>query len=281
MLAADLSTDFDKGAFLAKIALEGEGPVRCAGCCMRRGVERTVSVSERARGGRTPPGRNSYPQQVQTSESRTLIGRFFIDLRRALRLTLPQAAYYVQVHPDIIEVLETGQIEQLPPWPETARIVMVYASMAGVDGRPVLQAIANMLSDLTPAAPEEAQWSKPSARTPAEASRSASQSSGRFRRAGSALASGAKRLPQGAMHQIRQRPQRALYALSLPLALLLLLLHTSIFNLIARPFSSTVRSVSVYFQEHFSPVRDGLRYIEVDDPRSRRADKLQITSGSY
>jgi hypothetical protein len=83
------------------------------------------------------------------------------------------------------------------------------------------------------------------------------------------------------MHQIRQRPQRALYALSLPLALLLLLLHTSIFNLIARPFSSTVRSVSVYFQEHFSPVRDGLRYIEVDDPRSRRADKLQITSGSY
>ena len=104
---------------------------------------------------------------------------------------------------------------------------------------------------------------------------------GHFRRAGSAIASGAKRFPQGAMDQIRQRPQRALYAVSLPLGLLLLLLNTSVFALVAKPFSSTVRSVSVYFQVHFAPVRDGLRYIEVDDPRLRRADKLRISSGSY
>ena len=47
-----------------------------------------------------------------------MVARFFIDLRRALRLTLPQAAHYVQVHPEVIETLETGQIEYLPPWPK-------------------------------------------------------------------------------------------------------------------------------------------------------------------
>ena len=40
-------------------------------------------------------------------------------------------------------------------------------------------------------------------------------------------------------------------------------------------------AMSVYFQEHFAPVQDGLRWIEVSDPRSRRTDKLQIAGGSY
>ena len=64
-------------------------------------------------------------------ESRALVARFFIDLRQALRLTLPQAAHYVQVHPEVIETLETGQIEFLPPWAETTRVVPRWrASMA-------------------------------------------------------------------------------------------------------------------------------------------------------
>jgi hypothetical protein len=234
---------------------------------MRRGVGRSVSVSGRER---TERSRDDYSQQVQVMESRALVARFFIDLRQALRLTLPQAAHYVQVHPEVIETLETGQIEFLPPWAETTRVVLTYASMAGVDGRPALNAIAGLLAVLSNPAPI-GQKSKPNA----------AEAGGHFRRAGSAIASGAKRFPQGAMDQIRQRPQRALYAVSLPLGLLLLLLNTSVFALVAKPFSSTVRVVSVYFQEHFAPVRDGLRYIEVDDPRLRRADKLQIGSGSY
>ncbi len=236
---------------------------------MRRGVGRSVSVSGRARSERTERSRNDGSQQIQISESRALVARFFIDLRRALRLTLPQAAHYVQVHPEVIETLETGQIEYLPPWSETARIVLTYSSMAGVDGGPVLNAIGGLLAVLAqPAVTEAPKAARPEPR-------------GHFRRAGSAIASGAKRLPQDAIHQIRQRPQRALYALSLPLGLVLVMLHTSVFALVAKPFSAAVSSVSVYFQVHFAPVRDGLRYIEVDDPRSRRGDKLRISSGSY
>ncbi len=236
---------------------------------MRRGVERNVAVGGRAQRAPTPRGRSDFSQQVQISNNRELIARFFADLRRALRLTLPQAAYYLQVRPEIIEALETGQVEYLPPWPETARIVMTYASMASVDGRPALNAIGGLLTELARLAEVESQISGYASRA------------GGLMRAGSAIANGAMRLPQQAMQEMRHRPQRALYALSLPLGLLLLMLHGSVFDVVSRPFGATVRWVSGYFQEHFAPVRDGMRYIEVDDPRSRRADKLRIGGGSY
>ena len=234
---------------------------------MRRGVGRNVSVGGRVRVERTARDRSEFSNQVQVSHDRELIARFFTDLRRALRLTLPQAAYHLQVHTSMIEALETGQVEYLPPWPQTVQIVMGYASMAGIDGRPALNAIGNLIVMLQPT-PEKS----PASEGPHAGSH--------FLRAGSAIANGARRLPMDAMHQIRQRPQRALYALSLPL-FILLFLHASIFEVVAQPFSSAVQHVSVYFQEHFAPVQDGLRWIDVSDPRSRRTDKLQIAGGSY
>jgi hypothetical protein len=177
-----------------------------------------------------------------------------------------------------METLETGQVEYLPPWPETAAIVMTYAAMAGFNGRPVLNALGGLISELSiqvpaPAAPVRQPGRQP--RSPR------GQARGHFVRAGSAIASGAIRFPQEAMRQVRQRPQRALYALSLPLGLFLLTLHSSLIDTMAKTFGSAVRWTSVYFQEHFAPVRDGMRYIDVDDPRARRADKLQTGDPSY
>ena len=244
---------------------------------MRRGVERSVSVQVR----------NAAPQHVQAAESRALITRFFIDLRQALRLTVPQAAQYLQVRLEVVEALETGQVEYLPPWQETAAIVMTYTSMADVNGRPALNAISGLISYLSSSAPPVMQQPVFRERPRAEPTPRASPSPNRapnlvcrnFMRAGSAIANGARRLPQEAFDQVRRRPQRALYALSLPL--FGLLLHSSIFETVAKPFGSAVRWVSTYFQEHYGPMRDGMRYIEVDDPRSRRGDKLRISGGSY
>jgi hypothetical protein len=219
---------------------------------------------------RTARDRGEFSNQSQVAQVRQLIARFFMDLRHALRLTLPQAAYYLQVPTNVIEALETGQAEYLPPWPQTAQIVMAYTSMAGIDGRPVLKAIGNLIVMLQPA-PQEPEEKHAGY---------ASQAGGHFLRAGSVIANGARRLPKDAIHQIRERPQRALYALSLPF-FVLLFFHASIFQVVAQPFSSAVSHVSVYFQEHFAPVRDGLRWIDVNDPRSRRSDKLQIAGGSY
>lgn len=240
---------------------------------MRRGVGRNVSVSGRVQVAHTGRGRGGQSPQQMNPDNRGLIARFFLDLRRTLRLTLPQAAYYLQVRTEVIEALETGQVEDLPPWPETARLVMTYAAVAGVDGRPVLNAIGGLLSEFQEGA---------SQRQRQQTMGYAAQAGGHFMRAGSMIANGAKWLPKDAMDQMRRRPERALYALSVPLlGVLLVMLHMSIFDMVSRPFGSTVRWVSAYFQEHFAPVHDGFRYVEVDDPRSRRADKLQIGGGSY
>lgn len=244
--------------------------MRSAGLCMRRDVGRNVSVGGRARVERVAHDRREFSNHIQVSNDRELIARFFMDLRRALRLTLPQAAYYLKVQTNVIEALETGQVESLPPWQQTVQIVMGYTAMAGVDGRPVLSAIGNLIMMLQPS-PEEPEDYAPDHEVP---------SGGHFFKAGSAIASGARRLPKDAIHQIRERPQRALYALSLPL-LVLLFFHASVLQVVAQPFSSVVGHVSVYFQEHFAPVQDGLRRIDVNDPRSRRTDKLRIAGGSY
>ena len=285
---------------------------------MRRGVGRNVSVGSHERGPAIQ-GRYDASLQAQT-ESRALIARFFIDLRQALRLTVPQAAHYLAVRPEFVEALETGQVEYLPAWSETSAIIMTYTSMAGVNGRPVLNAVGTLLTHISvpaapaalpqleyrPAAPQfyeephplvrqpyppvpqpreqlpARQISRPTQVAEADAAQSRLANSSRnLLRAGSAIASGARRLPQEAIDSVRARPQRALYALSLPLGLLFILMHSSIFATISKPFSLGVQWVSTYMQEHYGPVRDGLRYIEVDDPRTRRGDKLQITGGSY
>ncbi|MFA5957720.1 helix-turn-helix domain-containing protein [Hyphomicrobium sp.] len=261
------------------------------------------------------------------AESRALIARFFIDLRQALRLTVPQAAHYLAVRPEVVEALETGQVEYLPPWPETSGIIMTYTSMAGVSGRPVLNAIGTLFTQLSVAAappqapvrsslpylhqpmqpqqqryPAAPQYAMPQQQQPFPARQKPQrtvapqtepdiarsgliESSRNLLRAGSAIANGARRLPQEALDrvrdQVRTRPQRALYALSLPLGLVVITMHSSIFATISAPFGMAVQWGSTYIQEHYGPVRDGMRYIEVDDPRSRRADKLRIGGGSY
>jgi len=291
---------------------------------MRRGVGPSVSVGGYHR-GQPIQGRHDASLQAQ-AESRALIARFFIDLRQALRLTVPQAAHYLAVRPEFVEALETGQVEHLPAWSETSAIIMTYTSMAGVNGRPVLSAVGNLLTLLSvPAAPQNqfpaivqrrqglqpqltyeghgayqqpayvaprAQpqpQAYPMRQLPPPANRSGSDGSGsrlaassrNLMRAGSAIADGARRFPQEAIRSVRARPQRALYALSLPLGLLLITMHSSIFSTVAKPFNVAVQWVSSYMQEHYGPIRDGMRYIEVDDPRTRRADKLRITGGSY
>ncbi len=278
---------------------------------MRRDVGRSVAAGsyerERQIHGRYDAPVSAASMQSQ-AESRALIARFFIDLRQALRLTVPQAAHYLAVRTEIVEALETGQVEYLPAWPEMSAIIMTYTSMAGVNGRPVLNAIGTLFTQLSaPAAPEPylqpmpqqqyqmAQHQMPSRRPASAQDRPIRQagiepdiaryglsvSSRNLLRAGSAIANGARRLPQEAFDQVRRRPQRALYAVSLPIGLLLILMHSSIFTTISHPFSMGVQWVSTYFQEHYGPVRDGMRYIEVDDPRTRRADKLRIGGGSY
>lgn len=179
-------------------------------------------------------------------------------------------------------------------WSETSRVVIAYTALAGIDGRPVLAALADTIrrSSNVPmlAAPSEqrsapqpsstfavAYAGQPAVAVPAKPATVPPVR--KFFAAGSAIANGAKRLPAGALEQVRLRPQRALYAVSLPLGIVLLLLNTSAleaaFSNVPRPVARVAQDVRSYFQVQFAPVREGLRWIEVDDPRRRRSDKLR------
>jgi hypothetical protein len=207
--------------------------------------------------------------QITPQQWRSNISRLFFDLRNALRITPHQAAAHLLTAPDVIAALETGQFEMLPKWPETARIVMAYTALAGIDGRPVLGALADVLRNS--AAVAQAQQTQ---RVPGQ----------RLRQAGTAFANGAKKLPGDAIRKARERPDRAFYAVSMPLGFVLLMLNTSAlqaaFDHVPRPVARMAGSVRQFFQVQFAPVHEGMRWIEVDDPRRRRGDKLQQTSQS-
>jgi hypothetical protein len=104
------------------------------------------------------------------------------------------------------------------------------------------------------------------------------QSVVRLRQAGVVLVEGARRLPLEAMNQARERPARTFYAVSLPMCLILLMLNTSAlqgaFTMVGGPLAKFATSLRETIAVQFAPVREGLRWIEVEDPRSRRSDRL-------
>lgn len=197
------------------------------------------------------------------------LAKFFQDLRTYLGVTQQQAAAHLMTLPQVIDALEKCHLRLVPPWPELSRIVMAYAAWAQVDGRPILAALASEL---------RRQQSPPPPARPASLSPHFRQSVHMLRHAGASLAEGAKRLPKEAMHQARERPVRTFYTVSLPMALLLLALNSAtvsaFFGRVASPFASTAMSIRDSLSVQFAPVREGLRWIEVEDPRSRRGDKL-------
>ncbi len=254
---------------------------------------------------------------AQANHVRAGIAQLFLDLRTSLGASCGQLAAHLGTYTGVIEALESGRFELLPHWPETARIVMAYTALARIDGRPVLSALSAVVQaplqrDLVPRAllpqitppqvspqpdietlapqtyarqsyahePSEQPSDHADAAHRIARERSAPRMQAeRLRVAGAAFATGAKRLPAGALRHARERPDRAFYAVSLPLAVVVLLLNTSVLqaaiNHVPRPVSRMVQEARQYFQVQFAPVREGLRWIEVDDPRRRRGDKLR------
>ncbi|MEQ1671006.1 MAG: helix-turn-helix domain-containing protein [Hyphomicrobium sp.] len=242
---------------------------------MRQGVgagfPQQSGRSDRPGGGVRAPVHAAAPAAA-SAQSRANIARLFFDLRAALQATPQQAAAQLMTRPETVLALETGHFEAMPHWPEAARIVMAYTALAGIDGRPVLSAMAEVLRESAASQP-----APPQAALPAQGHHHFPVD--RLRQAGSALAHGAIRLPADALKQVRERPERALYAVSLPLGIVLLLLNTSAlqaaFDHVPRPVARMAQDVRQFFQEKFAPVREGMRWIEVDDPRRRRGDKLR------
>lgn len=244
--------------------------------------------------------------------------QLFAGLRKVLNLSLDAAADLLATEPNVIIALETGQIEALPPWPETQRLVSAYTGLAGCDPGPVLSILRAELDtrrndgSRTTGAPitEFSDNSAPPAFLAGGPTPKTSEVPDDVQPAGPRWRKGrgGRPVPIGnaLVDQEGQRP-RLQYSLSATglgrgvvrglatlvvnrgarIALLSLLLVAGIiFGLcqptfvsilssrLPDPMSRGLRSVHDYLLVRFAPEREGLRWIEVDDPRARRTDKL-------
>jgi hypothetical protein len=206
------------------------------------------------------------------------VAHFFRDLRGALRLTPEQAAHALATRVDIIAAFEQGHVGALPPWPETCRIVRTYAGFARLDPRPIL----HQLEQLTMMAPRQPmpQAAKPRARpaVPREGGHTAAVG-----RMGNRAAQ-ATRAFRDALNDRAGRPGMALFTVTMGIALILLVTQTAVLEAAVGQLPPSmkrfVRGAQDYVIVQFAPVRDGLRWIDVDDPRTRRGDKLQTAAQS-
>ena len=223
-----------------------------------------------AGGGNGARPAQAHPAEA-TSQVRADVAKFFFDLRRTIGASAPQAAQQLKTSVSVIAALERADVSELPPWVETQRIVMGYADWAGIDGRPVLTALGILA--------KEAEQRRLTAQQAAAVRPAVNASSERLRQVRLALADGARRLPMEAYNHARERPVRTFYALSMPLALLLLTLHPHFFRDVGsvayKPFKSAVVSVGDMWAVSFAPRREGLKWIEFSDPRRRRSDKIE------
>jgi hypothetical protein len=203
------------------------------------------------------------------------VARFFHDLRGALRLTPMQAAQALATRVDILAALESGQVDALPPWPETCRIVRTYASFAGLDPRPVLH-ILEQLSVAAPRAPVPPRAARrpilPNIGSQGAPILKAINGGGR-------RAADAARNVRRAVNDHAGRPGMALFAVTLSVAVVVLMTQTTVLEAAVAQLPPSmkrfVRGAQNYVIVRFAPVRDGLRWIDVPDPRTRRGDKLQ------
>lgn len=240
---------------------------------MRDGYEAAKRYSGvRLRDARNPIAPARAPLSVVAAD----VARFFRDLRGALRLTQAQAAQALATRIDIVVALESAQISSLPPWPETCRIVRNYAGFAGLDPRPILHSLEQLFVSLP--------------RTSPQAGRGGLLP--KFGRSGpkpaKAPEGGAPEKPQRSLRQrVNEhagRPGMALFSVTLAVGLIILVTQTSVLEAavsqLPPPMKRFVRGAQNYVIVSLAPIRDGLRWIDVSDPRTRRSDKLQTAAQS-
>lgn len=236
-------------------------------------------------------------QDQQAGEGARVAGRLFAELRKALRLTVPEAAQRVGTRIDVIVALESGVVGRLPPWPETARIVGRYTGLAGIDARPVLDVLRR-------AQDEDIRTLDP-AHIPASApvtashmlSAPAESKPGMTQRLTASAGAGARRIMQGSQSLLTGRVRQALTNARPKLVRLKWVNRRSLAVFAAVPFifilamsdSRIARAAATFLPSPLAAIalgindlalravssrREGLVWIDAADPQVRKGDKL-------
>lgn len=237
------------------------------------------------------------------------IASLFRELRRFLGWPVEIVAKQLGTRPDVILALERGQLARLPSWPETSRIVIGYTALAGVPCQPVLDRLQSRSANPSPrpnVEPDMPAFILASARGPEAQPRRQSGVDGiAARLAGQATdrTVNPAPYPSNPKPNIVERLQRhdlpppeqdnhqsvARYSLSgrflrstilvaAVLAALIAVAPASVIRASADrlpdPVSSILRALSHGLSISAPALPDSHQWIVVEDPRSRRQDKL-------
>lgn len=193
------------------------------------------------------------------------IGKIFRNMRSALKVPRDALARRLATSTVVIDSFEAGAISALPHWKETERIVRSYCDLLRFDPEPVLWRLRSQFQVAT-------NYARP-APQPATQPRSGVSRAG-LRAEGSM---------GGDRPARRRRRARTLFVLSTPIVFAAGLVYLGqsasrpVYQAIALlplPIAGPVRAGFDYFVGLTTPSRDGLTWIEVSDPRSRKTDKL-------
>ena len=192
------------------------------------------------------------------------LGRIFHSMRVSMKASRETIARRLAITVATIDTLEAGALAAFPHWRETERIVRAYCELLRLDPEPILWRIRSQLRAL--AAPPRSPAPGPSP-PPLPLVVRASGSAGRA----------AARFPSG------RRPTRLLLALAASLGLV------AVGACVTFVPGAAYRAMRVLPQALRGPARagldqlmlltatryDGLKWVDVGDPRVRKADKLQ------
>jgi helix-turn-helix protein len=224
-----------------------------------------------ADGGRFPP-RIYVGANGETAAGRDdQLGQIFRDMRLRMKVSRETIARRLATNTATIDNFEAGAVSVLPHGKETDRIVRGYCELLRVDPEPILwrirdhmQAIASQARSAVPPRPlrqtTAGRRTAPRSRPTAKSARVKVRSPRRRLRAGT------------------------LFALSTPVALIAAMVYLAhaapkpmyhAVALLPEPVRTTLRAGLDYLVLVTAPRREGLRWIEVNDPQLRKADKLQ------
>jgi hypothetical protein len=215
------------------------------------------------------------------------LGQIFRNMRLAMKVSRETIARRLATSTASVDSFESGAIGALPHGKETERIVRGYCELLRIDPQPILWRIRTHMQAMA----SHAQAAEPATALPSVAE---STTSGRpTTRSRQVARSERSEQTQGGRSKAertqvrspgRRRRARALFALSTPVALVAALIYVAhaaprsayrAIALLPSPVEAAVRAGFDYLVLLTAARRDGLRWVEVGDPRLRKADRLQ------
>ena len=219
-------------------------------------------------GGGGPFAAHAYADADAAALRDEQLGKIFRNMRLTLKVSRETIARRLATSTACIDSFEAGAVGALPHGKETERIVRGYCELLRVDAEPILWRISSVLEAL----------SSQSART-ARPSRTNGRGRSQVR-----SVSAPRSEPSAGPPPRRRRRKRALLVVSAPVALLAGLVYLAhaapqplyrAVALLPKPLDGYARTCLDYVALLTATRREGLYWIEVSDPRLRKADRLQ------